>query len=60
MSREQIKEIYNIIYRSGLNTTNALSEIKKISSLTKEARHMVEFVEKSKRGLCKSRRRLEK
>ena len=55
-AKKQLKEIYKIIYHSGLNTTNALKEIKKIPSLTKEALHIVEFIEKSKRGLCKHRR----
>lgn len=59
-AKSQIKEIYNIVYRSGLNTTNALKEIKKIPSLTKEANHIIDFIEKSKRGLCKARRELKK
>lgn len=59
-AKNQIKEIYNIVYRSGLNTANAIKEIKKIPSLTKEASHIIEFIEKSKRGLCKSRRELKK
>ena len=54
-AKKQIKDIYRIFYHSGLNTTNALKEIKKIPSLTEEALHMIEFVEKSKRGLCKHR-----
>lgn len=54
-AKKQIKDIYRMFYHSGLNTTNALQEIKKIPSLTKEALHMIEFVERSKRGLCKHR-----
>jgi UDP-N-acetylglucosamine acyltransferase len=54
-AKKQIKEVYKIFYHSGLNTTNALKEIKKIPSLTEEALHMIEFVERSKRGLCKHR-----
>ena len=53
-AKAQIKEIYRIIYRLGLNTTNALKEVKKIPNLTKEALYMIRFIEKSKRGLCKS------
>jgi UDP-N-acetylglucosamine acyltransferase len=59
-AKRQIKEIYNIVYQSGFNTTNAVAKIKNIPSLTKEARHIIDFIEKSKRGLCKSRRELKK
>jgi UDP-N-acetylglucosamine acyltransferase len=55
-AKKQIKEIYRIFYRSGLNTTNAMEEIKKIPSLTKETLHMIEFMGKSKRGICKSQK----
>ena len=51
-SKRQIKEIYRFIYLSGLNTTNAIKEIRKASSLTPEAKHMVDFIERSKRGIC--------
>lgn len=59
-AKKEIKEIYNIVYRLGLSTAGALREIKKMSSLTKEAGHMAEFIERSKRGLCKPRRELKK
>lgn len=55
-AKKQIKEIYKIIYHSGLNTTNALKEIRKIPAITKEALYIVKFIENSKRGLCKHRR----
>ena len=53
--KAQIKKAYKILYRSGLNTTNALKEIKKIPDLTKEVAHIVEFIEHSERGICKHR-----
>lgn len=59
-AKKQIKEIYKIIYHSGLNTTNAITQIKNFPSLTKEAAHIIDFMEKTKRGFCKHRRKLEK
>ena len=53
--KRQIKEAYKIIYRSGLNTTNALKQIRTISGLTKEVLHIIDFIEQSERGICKHR-----
>ncbi|MCM8781583.1 MAG: acyl-ACP--UDP-N-acetylglucosamine O-acyltransferase [Candidatus Omnitrophica bacterium] len=57
-ARKQIKQVYKILYRFGLNTANALREIKKIPYLTKEVLHIIEFIEKSERGICKHRRNI--
>lgn len=54
-ARKQIKEAYRIIYDSGLNIPNAIKSIKKIPNLTKESLHMAEFMEKTKKGICKHR-----
>jgi len=54
-AKKQIRAAYKIIYKSELNTTNALKELKKIPNLTKEVRHMVDFIERCKRGICKHR-----
>lgn len=54
----QIKEAYKILYRSGLNTTNALKKIRNLKDLTKEVLHIVEFAEKAKRGICKHRNKI--
>jgi UDP-N-acetylglucosamine acyltransferase len=49
-----IKEAYRIIYRSGLNLTNALREIEeKLHNL--EIEHLLEFIRSSKRGICLGR-----
>lgn len=56
-ARAQIKEAYNILYRSGLNTTNALKKMKEMMNPTKELLHIVEFIEKSKKGICKHRQK---
>ncbi len=52
-AKAQIKNIYKLIYRSGLNVSHALEEIAKVSNLTDEAKHMVEFIKSSERGICK-------
>jgi len=56
VSKESIKvirEAFKILYRKNLNTKNALKEIKKISSESEEINHLVNFIEKSKRGIIK-------
>ncbi|MFH0772200.1 MAG: acyl-ACP--UDP-N-acetylglucosamine O-acyltransferase [Candidatus Omnitrophota bacterium] len=55
-AKSQIKQIYKLIYRSSLNLSHALEEAGKISDLTIEARHMMDFIKSSKRGICKGRR----
>lgn len=49
-TRTEIKEAFRLLYRSGLNTSQALEEIKKTLK-SKEVVHMVEFIEGSKRGI---------
>lgn len=48
--REEIKSAYKLLYRSGLNVTQAVEEIKK-SFKSAEVQHLVNFVETSKRGI---------
>lgn len=55
-ARSQIKKIYRLLYRSDLNVSQALSEISKLGELAPEAAHMVEFVKRSERGICKHRK----
>ncbi len=52
-TRTEIKHAFKILYRSGLNVTNAIEQIKK-ECKSPEAKHFVEFIEKSKRGIIKS------
>ena len=52
-SRDAIKEIkqsFNLIYKSGLNTGQAVKEIEKLN-LGKEVKYLVEFIKNSKRGI---------
>ena len=53
--RQEIKNAFKLLYRSGLNTTQALEEARKIK-WNKEGRAFFEFVEQAKkRGICDSR-----
>lgn len=47
-----IMEAFKILYHSGLNTSQAIEEIKKLGPL-KELDHLIEFILSSKRGICK-------
>lgn len=49
---ENIKEAYKILYLSNLNTSQAIEEMKKLKP-SKEIDHLIEFIENSKRGICK-------
>lgn len=55
-TKAQIKSIYKLVYRSGLNVSHALDEIAKSGNLADEAKHMVEFIKSSERGICKHRK----
>jgi len=50
----QIKEAYKLLYSSDLNTTHAIEEMKKIEP-SKELTHLIDFIQSSKRGICKSK-----
>jgi UDP-N-acetylglucosamine acyltransferase len=49
-TRTEIKNAYRLLYRSGLNVSQAIEEIRK-NLRSKEVAHMVEFIEASKRGI---------
>ena len=51
-SIESIKEAYRLLYQSNLNTSQAIEEIGKMKP-SRELKHLVEFVQNSKRGICK-------
>ena len=50
-ARDEIKRAYKFLYRSELNTSNALLEIEKSCS-SPEVKYLVEFVRNSKRGIA--------
>ncbi len=47
----KIKAIYNLFYRSGLNTSQALAEAEKMGDLSPEQMTFIEFVRNADRGL---------
>ncbi len=49
--RDEIKQAYKWLYRSGLNVSHALEAIER-DCRSAEVRHLVEFVKASKRGIC--------
>jgi UDP-N-acetylglucosamine acyltransferase len=52
---ESLKEIYRIFYLAGLNTTQAMETVLRLSSLTPEQKEFVDFVRTCTRGICKGR-----
>lgn len=47
----QLEKAYHLIYNSHLNVSQALAKIKSEMELTPEIKHIVEFIENSKRGI---------
>jgi UDP-N-acetylglucosamine acyltransferase len=47
----QIKQVYNLIYNSKYNTSDALKIIKDTLEQTGEVKQIVDFIETSKRGI---------
>lgn len=50
-TRNKIKQAYKILYHSGLNVSNAVKELEK-AGLGPEVEHIIEFIKRSKRGIC--------
>lgn len=51
LARQQIRQAYRILFRSGLNTSQALAELKKLDP-DAALEHLIHFIENSKRGIC--------
>lgn len=51
--RSSLKKAFKLIYRSNLNTNQALEKIKKDVSESEELKYFVKFIETSKRGIHK-------
>jgi UDP-N-acetylglucosamine acyltransferase len=47
----QIKHAYQLIYNSDLNVSQAIARIRSEMNLTPEIQHIIEFIEKSERGI---------
>ncbi len=52
-SQAKIREAYRLLYRAGLNTTQALKAIQTIEKLPLEVQHLVQFIQESQRGICR-------
>lgn len=50
--RNNLKQAFKIIYRSGLNTKSAINKITEEIPQSKEIDHLVKFIRKSDRGIC--------
>ena len=48
----EIREAYKLIFMSNLNTAQAIDGIKKLKA-SKELDHLMDFIQTSKRGICK-------
>ncbi len=57
-SREGIREAYRLLYRTGLNTTQAVKSIQAMDKLTPEVQHLLQFVQESRRGVCRHHLRM--
>ncbi|MFC2091156.1 acyl-ACP--UDP-N-acetylglucosamine O-acyltransferase [Elusimicrobiota bacterium] len=52
--KNKLKKAYKILFRSGLNTSQALDRIKSDATLVSaHVKYLVKFIEDSKRGICK-------
>ncbi len=47
-----IMEAYKFIFKSNINTAQAIEEMRKLAP-SKEIDHLIEFIQSSKRGICK-------
>lgn len=50
----RIKEMFHTIFKSGLNTSQAIEQIKKEYKDTEEAQILIDFIAKTKRGIFKN------
>lgn len=54
--RNEIKRAYKVIYHSGLNTTQALTELDKLGNHCNEVKEIISFFKNSKRGVTDHRK----
>lgn len=57
-ARNKIREAYRLLYRSGLNTTQALKAIQAMEDIPPEVGHLVRFIQDSRRGICRHHLRM--
>ncbi len=51
--RLQLKKAYKILFRSKLNTTQALERLESENNLYDEVQYLISFIKESERGICK-------
>ena len=52
-AQSALKQAYKILFREGLNTTEAIKKIKSELPQLNEIRELVEFIETSERGIAR-------
>jgi UDP-N-acetylglucosamine acyltransferase len=58
-ARRELKQAFRILYRSGLNTTQAIARIRAELECLPETRELLTFIENSRRGVCSGAKRLQ-
>lgn len=58
LARAKIREAYRLLYRSGLNTTQAIKAIQSMDGVVPEVEWLVRFVQESHRGICRHHLRM--
>lgn len=54
-ARAELKKAYRILYKSGLNTQQAVGELEAQNFASSEAAHLIAFLKSSQRGICAGR-----
>jgi UDP-N-acetylglucosamine acyltransferase len=54
-TRKALKKAYQILFRSGLNTSQAMEKISNELESSPPVRHLCAFIKNSQRGICKER-----
>jgi UDP-N-acetylglucosamine acyltransferase len=52
-SIDQIRKAYNILYKNSMNVSQAVNEIKNYLPTSTELKHLVDFIDSSKRGITR-------
>jgi UDP-N-acetylglucosamine acyltransferase len=50
--RAELRQAYRLLYRSGLNTSQALERLRQAGTTGSEVQRLIAFVEAAKRGIC--------
>jgi UDP-N-acetylglucosamine acyltransferase len=57
--RTELHRAYHVLYRSGLNTSQALQRLRAAGGTGDEVQHLISFIAASKRGICAGVRQVE-